>query len=220
MREQARLIGRPLAKRTVGSTLLLKGLESDVAVILDPSTMDRKHLYVAMTRGAKQLKGLSSYSLISKKRIFLIYRRKNCEILFGVSSGAMPIFKVKPWNRSQRAKVSRMPLSEDSFARLLKSPDPFVFCRTEKKPSEKRRTSCVNSGFLSGLAKVGDRECVPHAGITALVSQLSAKAEGKWRASRYTKRCSTKYFGVEGRRYVGLYATASFDCSFRLRPPC
>lgn len=54
-RERSRLIGRPLARRTVGSTLLLKGLEADVAVILDPSNMDRRHLYVAMTRGAKRL---------------------------------------------------------------------------------------------------------------------------------------------------------------------
>lgn len=54
-RERSRLIGRPLAKRTVGSTLLLKGLEADTAVILDPGEMDRRHLYVAMTRGAKRL---------------------------------------------------------------------------------------------------------------------------------------------------------------------
>lgn len=54
-RERSRLVGRPLAKRTVGSTLLLKGLEADTAVILDPSGMDRRHLYVAMTRGAKRL---------------------------------------------------------------------------------------------------------------------------------------------------------------------
>ncbi len=64
VREQSRLIGRPLAKRTVGSTLLLKGLEADVAVILDPSQMDRKHLYVAMTRGAKQLVVCSPSHLI------------------------------------------------------------------------------------------------------------------------------------------------------------
>lgn len=32
-----------------------KGLESDVAVILDPAPMGRKHLYVALTRGAKRL---------------------------------------------------------------------------------------------------------------------------------------------------------------------
>lgn len=55
VREQSRLIGRPLAKRTVGSTLLLKGLEAEVCVVLDPSVMDRKHLYVAMTRGSKRL---------------------------------------------------------------------------------------------------------------------------------------------------------------------
>jgi len=54
-RERSRLIGRPLASRTVGSTLLLKGLEADIGVILDPGTMDRKHLYVAMTRGARRL---------------------------------------------------------------------------------------------------------------------------------------------------------------------
>jgi hypothetical protein len=55
VREQSRLIGRPLAKRTVGSTLLLKGLEADTAVILKPELMDRQHLYVAITRGARTL---------------------------------------------------------------------------------------------------------------------------------------------------------------------
>lgn len=55
VRERSRLIGRPLARRTVGSTLLLKGLEAEVAVILNPTVMDNRHLYVAMTRGAKQL---------------------------------------------------------------------------------------------------------------------------------------------------------------------
>ena len=34
VREQSRLIGRPLAKRTVGSTLLLKGLEAETCVML------------------------------------------------------------------------------------------------------------------------------------------------------------------------------------------
>jgi hypothetical protein len=55
VRERSRLVGRPLSTRTVGSTLLLKGLEADVAVILNPTVMDRRHLYVAMTRGARQL---------------------------------------------------------------------------------------------------------------------------------------------------------------------
>jgi hypothetical protein len=55
VREQSRLVGRPLAKRTVGSTLLLKGLEAEICVILNPELMDRRHLYVAMTRGSKRL---------------------------------------------------------------------------------------------------------------------------------------------------------------------
>ncbi len=54
-REQSRLLGRPLDRRVVGSTLLLKGLEADVAVILDADDLDARHLYVAMTRGAKRL---------------------------------------------------------------------------------------------------------------------------------------------------------------------
>ena len=35
--------------------LLLKGLEADVSVILNATNMDKRHLYVAMTRGAKKL---------------------------------------------------------------------------------------------------------------------------------------------------------------------
>jgi hypothetical protein len=65
VREQSRLIGRPLAKRTVGSTLLLKGLEADVAVILNPELMDNRHLYVAMTRGARLLVVCSNTTTIS-----------------------------------------------------------------------------------------------------------------------------------------------------------
>jgi DNA helicase-2/ATP-dependent DNA helicase PcrA len=65
IRERSRLVGRPLARRTVGSTLLLKGLEADVAVILNPSPMDRRHLYVAMTRGASQLVVCSSQQFLT-----------------------------------------------------------------------------------------------------------------------------------------------------------
>jgi hypothetical protein len=55
IREQNRLIGRPLAKRSVGSTLLLKGLEADVCVVLEAHKLDAKNLYVAMTRGSRKL---------------------------------------------------------------------------------------------------------------------------------------------------------------------
>lgn len=55
MREENRLLGRPLPARAVGSTLLLKGLEAEVAVILDTAGMNPAHLYVAMTRGSRRL---------------------------------------------------------------------------------------------------------------------------------------------------------------------
>jgi DNA helicase-2/ATP-dependent DNA helicase PcrA len=55
MREQNRLVGRPLPKRAVGSTLLLKGLEAEAAVILNAGALDARNLYVAMTRGSKAL---------------------------------------------------------------------------------------------------------------------------------------------------------------------
>jgi DNA helicase-2/ATP-dependent DNA helicase PcrA len=55
MREQQRLVGRPLPRRAVGSTLLLKGLEADVAVILNAHKLNARNLYVAMTRGSKML---------------------------------------------------------------------------------------------------------------------------------------------------------------------
>lgn len=55
MREQNRLVGRPLPKRAVGSTLLLKGLEADAAVILNADALDARNLYVAMTRGSQRL---------------------------------------------------------------------------------------------------------------------------------------------------------------------
>lgn len=55
MREEYRLVGRTLPRRAVGSTLLLKGLEADVAVILAADDLDARHLYVAMTRGSRKL---------------------------------------------------------------------------------------------------------------------------------------------------------------------
>ncbi len=54
-RERNRHLGRPVSRRAVGSTLLLKGLEADVVVILHPEMMDAPNLYVALTRGARRL---------------------------------------------------------------------------------------------------------------------------------------------------------------------
>lgn len=55
VREQNRLIGRPLPRRAVGSTLLLKGLEAEIAVVLHANELDERNLYVAMTRGSNAL---------------------------------------------------------------------------------------------------------------------------------------------------------------------
>ena len=48
--------GRPINHRKlIGTTLLVKGLEYDHAIILDADALDAKDLYVAMTRGSKSL---------------------------------------------------------------------------------------------------------------------------------------------------------------------
>ena len=54
-RERNRHEARQIARRAIGSTLLLKGLEAEVAVIIAPESMDAQHLYVAMTRGSTRL---------------------------------------------------------------------------------------------------------------------------------------------------------------------
>ena len=54
-RERFRHMPRIMRPRSVGSTLLLKGLEADVAVVLEPEKMNAQNLYVAMTRGSKKL---------------------------------------------------------------------------------------------------------------------------------------------------------------------
>lgn len=65
VRERNRFTGRPLARRCVGSTLLLKGLEADVAVVLAPETMSAQHLYVALTRGARKLVVCSTTAVLT-----------------------------------------------------------------------------------------------------------------------------------------------------------
>lgn len=63
-RERQRHMSRPVARRSVGSTLLLKGLEADVAVVLEPQAMTASHLYVALTRGARQIVVCSPTSML------------------------------------------------------------------------------------------------------------------------------------------------------------
>lgn len=67
-REEHRARGRPLPKRAVGSTLLLKGLEADTVVVLDPGEMDAAHLYVAITRGSRKLVVCSPFPVLTPVR--------------------------------------------------------------------------------------------------------------------------------------------------------
>lgn len=67
-RERNRHMGRPTSRRAVGSTLLLKGLEADVVVVLNPAAMNAHHLYVALTRGAKRLVVCSQNSVLTPAR--------------------------------------------------------------------------------------------------------------------------------------------------------
>lgn len=53
--------GRPGgARKQVGTTLLVKGLEFDHAIVLDATSLSRKELYVALTRGARSLTIIST----------------------------------------------------------------------------------------------------------------------------------------------------------------
>lgn len=58
--------GRPLGRRRViGTTLLVKGLEFDHAIVLDATTLSRKELYVALTRGARSLTIISTSPVLA-----------------------------------------------------------------------------------------------------------------------------------------------------------
>jgi DNA helicase-2/ATP-dependent DNA helicase PcrA len=66
IRDRARMTGRYVPKKAVGSTLLFKGLEADVSIILNADTMNARDLYVALTRGTKKLVVCSSEHLLPK----------------------------------------------------------------------------------------------------------------------------------------------------------
>jgi hypothetical protein len=57
--------GRPIRRtRIIGTTLLLKGLEFDHAIILYPTSLTTKELYVALTRGSKSITIISAESAL------------------------------------------------------------------------------------------------------------------------------------------------------------
>jgi len=54
-RNRIRIFGRKLARKSIGTTLLTKGLEYDTVVILDAHSFNLKNFYVAITRAKKNL---------------------------------------------------------------------------------------------------------------------------------------------------------------------
>jgi hypothetical protein len=64
IRDQMRVTGRHIPKKAVGSTLLFKGLEADVSIILQTEQMDFRDLYVALTRGSRKIVICSTSPLV------------------------------------------------------------------------------------------------------------------------------------------------------------
>ncbi|SDO40428.1 DNA helicase-2 / ATP-dependent DNA helicase PcrA [Sulfitobacter litoralis] len=63
-----RFKGRPVSHlRQIGTTLLVKGLEYDHAIVLDATTLSRKELYVALTRGARTVTIISSNPILNSR---------------------------------------------------------------------------------------------------------------------------------------------------------
>ncbi len=67
VRNRTRFAGRQLWHCSIGTTLLVKGLEFDHVVIMDADSMDVKDLYVALTRGSRSLTIFSRGQTISPR---------------------------------------------------------------------------------------------------------------------------------------------------------
>jgi hypothetical protein len=60
--------GRPIGRlRLVGTTLLVKGLEFDHAIVLDAASLSKKELYVALTRGARSITIVSTSPVLNPR---------------------------------------------------------------------------------------------------------------------------------------------------------
>lgn len=67
IRQKTRITGRTEYPRIVSRTLLIKGLEYDHAIILDADKMDKRNLYVAMTRGSRSLTIFSENNILQPR---------------------------------------------------------------------------------------------------------------------------------------------------------
>jgi len=67
VQNKMRHAGRRLAQRSVGSTLLVKGLQFDHAIIVAPEKLSRNDLYVALTRASRTITVVSATPTLSVK---------------------------------------------------------------------------------------------------------------------------------------------------------
>jgi DNA helicase-2/ATP-dependent DNA helicase PcrA len=65
IQNRRRHVGRRFAKRSIGSTLLVKGLEFDHAIIVDVDSFKRNDLYVALTRASRSVTVISESCILN-----------------------------------------------------------------------------------------------------------------------------------------------------------
>jgi DNA helicase-2/ATP-dependent DNA helicase PcrA len=68
VQNRRRHAGRRFGLRSVGSTLLVKGLEFDHVIVADTERLGRNDLYVALTRGAKSVTIISESNTLRAAR--------------------------------------------------------------------------------------------------------------------------------------------------------
>jgi hypothetical protein len=67
VQNKMRHAGRRLAQRSIGSTLLVKGMQFDHAVIVAPEKLSRNDLYVALTRASRTITIVSGTPILTAK---------------------------------------------------------------------------------------------------------------------------------------------------------
>ncbi|MDA9453541.1 RNA helicase [Bradyrhizobium sp. CCBAU 11445] len=67
VQNKMRHAGRRLAQRSIGSTLLVKGLQFDHAIIVAPEKLSRNDLYVALTRASRTITVVSASPILNAK---------------------------------------------------------------------------------------------------------------------------------------------------------
>ena len=67
VQNKMRHAGRRLAQRSIGSTLLVKGMQFDHAVIVAPEKLSRNDLYVALTRASRTITIVSGTPMLTAK---------------------------------------------------------------------------------------------------------------------------------------------------------